>query len=147
MNGKIQFVDFFFCCVIHFSGIKGFSDAKVDKLLEEVGKCVAMGFQPASNFHTKRTDLVYLTSGSRALDKLLGGGFETGSITELFGESRTGKTQLCHTLAVTCQLPCNQGGGGEGKCLYIDTEGSFRTERLLAVCELHSFNFFLGGHS
>ena len=38
---------------------------------------------------------------------------------------RTGKSQLCHTLAVTCQLPINNGGA-EGKCLYIDTEGTFR---------------------
>jgi len=62
------------------------------------------------------------------------GGVETGSITEVFGEFRTGKTQLCHTLAVTCQLPIDHGGG-EGKCLYIDTEGTFRPERLLAVAE------------
>jgi DNA repair protein RAD51 len=52
----------------------------------------------------------------------------------MFGEFRTGKTQLCHQLAVTCQLPIDQGGG-EGKCLYIDTEGTFRPERLLAVAE------------
>lgn len=62
------------------------------------------------------------------------GGIETGSITEMFGEFRTGKTQLCHTLAVTCQLPIDQGGG-EGKAMYIDTEGTFRPERLLAVAE------------
>ena len=48
--------------------------------------------------------------GSRELDVLLGGGIETGSITELFGEFRTGKTQLCHTLCVTSQLPLDQGG-------------------------------------
>lgn len=60
------------------------------------------------------------------------GGIETGSITEVFGEFRTGKSQLCHTLAVTCQLPIDMGGG-EGKCLYIDTEGTFRPERLLDV--------------
>ena len=47
---------------------------------------------------------------------------------------RTGKSQLCHTLAVTCQLPIDNGGA-EGKCLYIDTEGTFRPERLLAVAE------------
>lgn len=94
-----------------------------------------MGFLSASDFHLKRAEIVFLTSGSRELDKLLGGGLETGSITEIFGEFRTGKTQLCHTLAVTCQLPISQGGG-EGKCLYIDTEGTFRPERLLSVSEL-----------
>jgi DNA repair protein RAD51 len=58
--------------------------------------------------------------------QLLNGGIETGSITELFGEFRTGKSQLCHTLAVTCQLPIDNGGA-EGKCLFIDTEGTFRS--------------------
>ena len=65
---------------------------------------------------------------------LVAGGVETGSITELFGEFRTGKTQLCHTLCVTCQLPLDQGGG-EGKALYIDTEGTFRPARLLQIAE------------
>ena len=64
---------------------------------------------------------------------------ETGAITEIFGEFRTGKTQLCHTLAVTCQLPGSMGGG-EGKCLYIDTEGTFRPERLLAIAERYGLN-------
>jgi DNA repair protein RAD51 homolog B len=61
---------------------------------------------------------------------LIKGGFETGSITELFGEFRSGKSQLCHSLAVTCQLPIEMGGA-EGKAMYIDTEGTFRPERLL----------------
>jgi len=99
-----------------------------------------------------------LTTGSKELDKLLGGGIETGSITEIFGEFRTGKTQLCHTLCVTCQVsisllcdlnqPTNQNeqtnerkqldlnqGGGEGKAMYIDTEGTFRPQRLVAIAE------------
>lgn len=57
-----------------------------------------------------------------------GGGIESQSITEAFGEFRTGKTQLCHTLAVTSQLPFSMGGGN-GKVIYIDTEGTFRPER------------------
>ncbi len=52
---------------------------------------------------------------------------------------RTGKSQLCHTLAVTCQLPVDMGGG-EGKCLYIDTEGTFRPVRLLAVAERYGLD-------
>lgn len=53
---------------------------------------------------------------------LLGGGIETGSLTEIFGEFRTGKTQLCHTLCVTAQRPLDQGGA-EGRVIYVDTEG------------------------
>lgn len=62
------------------------------------------------------------------------GGIETGSITEIFGEFRTGKTQICLQLCVTCQLPADNGGG-EGRALYIDTEGTFRPERCLAIAE------------
>ena len=127
-------------------------------------KYVPMGFTSATEFFQERQDLIRISTGSTELDKLLqgssspraprrcihaffaslcshtvadvclAGGFETGSITELYGEFRTGKTQLCHTLCVTCQLPVDQGGG-EGKALYIDTEGSFRPERLVAIAE------------
>lgn len=84
--------------------IKGISDAKADKILMEAYKLIPMGFTTASDFHLKRSEIIQLTTGSKELDKLLQGGIETGSITELFGEFRTGKTQLCHQLAVTCQV-------------------------------------------
>ena len=70
----------------------------------ECNKLVPMGFTTATEFHQKRSEIIQVTTGSKELDKLLQGGIETGSITEMFGEFRTGKTQLCHTLAVTCQV-------------------------------------------
>jgi DNA repair protein RAD51 len=70
----------------------------------EAYKLIPMGFTTASEFHVKRSEIIQLTTGSKELDKLLQGGVETGSITEIFGEFRTGKTQLCHQLAVTCQV-------------------------------------------
>lgn len=91
-----------------------------------------MGFTTATEMHHRRNELISITTGSKELDNLLAGGVETGSVTELFGEFRSGKSQICHTLAVTCQLPFDMGGG-EGKCLYIDTEGTFRPVRLLSV--------------
>ena len=93
-----------------------------------------MGFTTATEMHQRRSELISITTGSKQLDTLLAGGIETGSITEIFGEFRTGKSQICHTLAVTCQLPFDMGGG-EGKCLYIDTEGTFRPARCLAVAQ------------
>jgi DNA repair protein RAD51 len=63
-----------------------------------------MGFVSAAEYQKQRADILKLSTGSKELDKLLQGGIETGSITELFGEFRTGKTQLCHTLCVTCQV-------------------------------------------
>nr|CAD7404885.1 unnamed protein product [Timema poppensis] len=123
----------------HLLTIKGISEAKADKIIAEASKLVPMGFTTATEFHQKRSEIIQLTTGSRELDRLLAGGIETGSITEIFGEFRTGKTQICHTLAVTCQLPIDQNGG-EGKCLYIDTEGTFRPERLLAVAERYKLS-------
>lgn len=119
--------------------IKGISDAKADKILMEAYKLIPMGFTTASEFHVKRSEIIQLTTGSKEFDKMLQGGIETGSITELFGEFRTGKTQLVHQLAVTCQLPIDMGGG-EGKALYIDTEGTFRPERLLAIAERYGLS-------
>ena len=71
---------------------KGLSEAKVDKILEACQAAVQMGFMTASVYFERRKDIVYISSGSKALDTLLAGGLETGSITEIFGEFRTGKT-------------------------------------------------------
>eukprot|EP01018_Ginkgo_biloba_P027800 Gb_14443 [translate_table: standard] len=119
--------------------IKGLSDAKVDKIIEAASKLVPMGFTSASQLHAQRLEIIQISSGSRDLDKILEGGVETGSITEIYGEFRTGKTQICHTLCVTCQLPLDQGGG-EGKALYIDAEGTFRPQRLLQIAERFGLN-------
>ncbi|KAK7606007.1 Rad51-domain-containing protein [Phyllosticta paracitricarpa] len=126
--------------------IKGISEQKASKILAEApvdprlaSKLVPMGFTTATEMHQRRSELISITTGSKQLDTLLAGGIETGSITEIFGEFRTGKSQICHTLAVTCQLPFDMGGG-EGKCLYIDTEGTFRPVRLLAVANRYGLS-------
>ena len=60
---------------------------------------------------------------------VLGGGIETQSITEVFGEFGSGKSQISHELAVTVQLPPEKGGL-DGECVFIDTENTFRPERI-----------------
>ncbi|KAI8972018.1 Rad51-domain-containing protein [Mycotypha africana] len=119
--------------------IKGISETKADKLLAEAAKRVDLGFTTATDIYHRRQNVVYITTGSKDLDRMLGGGIETGSITELFGEFRTGKSQLCHTLAVTAQLPIEMGGGA-GKCLFIDTEATFRPQRIVAIAERFELN-------
>jgi DNA repair protein RAD51 len=114
--------------------VKGISEAKALKMMAEAAKLIPLGFTTANEYHKQRAEIIHLTTGSKELDKLLGGGIETGSITEMFGEFRTGKTQLAHTLCVTCQLSLEHGGG-EGKALYIDTEGTFRPQRLVSIAE------------
>ena len=114
--------------------IKGLSEAKIDKIIKVVEDILNYKIQPSTVALEERKKLTRITSGSKELDNLLGGGFESNSITELFGEFRTGKTQICHTLCVTCQLP-KRDGGGEGKAIYIDTEGTFRPEKLALIAE------------
>jgi len=119
----------------HLVLVKGLSENKVDKIIAVAQTLINMSFQTASSYFEKRKDQVYLSTGSKTLDTLLGGqGIETGSITELFGEFRTGKTQLCHTLCVTCQMPIKEGGGS-GMAMFIDCEGTFRPERLVPIAE------------
>lgn len=86
----------------------------------------------------QRKQCVKITTGSLELDKLLGGGVETLSITEMYGEFRSGKSQVCHTLCVTAQMP-KEMGGGNGKVAVIDTEGSFRPERIVEICDRYGF--------
>eukprot|EP00456_Euglypha_rotunda_P028779 TRINITY_DN22693_c0_g1_i13.p1 TRINITY_DN22693_c0_g1~~TRINITY_DN22693_c0_g1_i13.p1 ORF type:complete len:296 (-),score=37.65 TRINITY_DN22693_c0_g1_i13:276-1163(-) len=121
------------------TSIKGISEAKAAKILTAASKLIPLGFTTAHDYLQQRAEIIHLTTGSKELDKLLGGGIETGSITELFGEFRTGKTQLCMTLCVTCQLSLEQGGG-EGKALYIDTEGTFRPKRLISIAQKYGLN-------
>ncbi|XP_075591027.1 uncharacterized protein LOC142597898 [Dermatophagoides farinae] len=115
--------------------IKGFSDAKVEKIIECAQKIEQTDtFISGINLLKKRSSLIKITTGCNALDNLLQGGLEAGSMTEIFGENRTGKTQFCHTLCVTGQLPLELSGGN-GKICYIDTEGTFRPEKIASICE------------
>lgn len=117
-------------------------DKKVDAIIKQAKKLAFHGFFSAFEILEKRSELVLLTTGSRELDKLLSGGIEIGSLTEIYGAARSGKTQICATMAVTYQLPISQGGG-EGKCLWIDTQGTFRSERLLSVYRNYENVYFL----
>lgn len=119
--------------------IKGITEAKAEKLLELARKHVPLDFCNATVIAQNRMNLMKITTGSSELDKLLSGGIEGGAITELYGEFRTGKTQLCHTLAVTSQLP-REMGGGAGKVMYIDSESTFRPERIIAIAERFSLD-------
>ncbi|TYJ20115.1 hypothetical protein E1A91_A09G239100v1 [Gossypium mustelinum] len=118
----------------NLTGIKGLSEAKVDKICEAAEKIVNLGYITGSDALLRRKSVIRITTGSQALDELLGGGIETSAITEAFGEFRSGKTQLAHTLCVSTQLPANMRGGN-GKVAYIDTEGTFRPDRIIPMAE------------
>ncbi|WWC98391.1 meiotic recombinase Dmc1 [Kwoniella sp. B9012] len=114
----------------HLNKIK----AKVEKLKETVAKMLPPPFLTGTEIADRRQNVIYITTGSKSVDAMLGGGIPTQSITEVFGEFRTGKTQLCHTLCISTQLPEDQGGAS-GKVAFIDTEGTFRPDRVKAVAD------------
>ena len=92
------------------------------------------GFETGSSLLEKRAQVGHLSSGSKVFDELLGGGFESQAIIELFGEYGSGKTQVAHQLCVIVQLD-KEKGGLDGHAFYIDTENTFRPERIVQMSE------------
>lgn len=90
------------------------------------------GFETGDVILERRKSVAKLTTGSKALDSLLGGGIETQAITEVFGEFGSGKTQLAHQLAVNVGRP-EEDGGHDGEAVWIDTESTFRPERIVQM--------------
>jgi len=113
----------------------GMGEAAARKAIQAARKMMDLGFMDALAHEEKRQELDHITTGSKNLDNLLGGkGIETKSITEAFGAFGSGKTQLALSLAVGVQLP-KEKGGANGKAVYIDTEGTFRPERIRQFAE------------
>ncbi len=106
--------------------------ATAQKLIVAARQKAEFGFKPADLLYKERQELGRVTTSSQNLDGLLGGGIEAQAITEVFGEFRTGKTQIAHQLAVNVQLP-KEKGGLDGGVIYIDTEGTFRPERIVQM--------------
>ncbi|HEY7506588.1 MAG TPA: DNA repair and recombination protein RadA [Nitrososphaera sp.] len=98
-------------------------------ILERLG-IIEQSFVSANDIYKKTRDKI--TTGSLSFDDLLGGGVETRAVTEVYGEFGTGKTQLCHTLCVMVQQD-RAAGGLSGKAIYIDTENTFRPERIASI--------------
>ncbi|MGQ9679399.1 MAG: DNA repair and recombination protein RadA [Candidatus Bathyarchaeia archaeon] len=112
----------------------GIGEATAEKIIEAARKSIAFTFVRGDELVKLRSSIRHLTTGCPSLDQLLGGGIETQSITEFYGEFGTGKSQICQQLCVTVQLPYDQGGL-EGGVLYIDTENTFRPERIIQIAK------------
>lgn len=107
----------------------GVGEATAIKIIASARSSLQMGFESGLEILEKRKQVGKLTTGSTEFDKLFGGGIETQAITELFGMYGSGKTQVAHQLAINAQLPPKEGGLG-GNAIYIDTENTFRPERI-----------------
>lgn len=113
----------------------GVGEAVARKAIQAARSMMNLGFMDASEFARRREDVLFITTGSKNLDNLLGGkGIETRAMTEAYGAFGSGKTQLALTLAVNVQKPLEQQGAN-GKAVYIDTEGTFRPDRIKQLAE------------
>jgi len=115
-------------------GAADIGEATGKKIIAAARSKLKMGFKTADEIYEIRKKIGKLTTGSKSLDNLLGGGIETQSITEAYGAFGSSKTQLAHQLSVNAQLPAEKGGL-EGKVVYIDTEDTFRPERIIQMAK------------
>ena len=112
----------------------GIGEGVALKIIDVARKSLDMGFETGLDALEKRKQVGKITTGSKELDMLMGGGIETHALTELYGKFGSGKTQIAHQLAVNVQLP-KERGGLEGTAIYIDTEGTFRPERIVQMAQ------------
>jgi DNA repair protein RadA len=120
--------------VKELTSLAGIGASTAQKIIESAQRLASIGLETADKLWKKRQTIERITTNSRELDALLGGGIETGSMTEFAGAFRSGKTQVCHQLCVNVQLPPDQGGC-EATAAYIDTEGTFRPERIINMAQ------------
>ena len=114
--------------------LAGVGEKRAMEVIQEARSSLGVSFIRADELLKMRQNVLRLTTGSKALDELIGGGLETQTITEFYGEYGSGKSQMCHQLCVNVQLPPERGGL-DGGALYIDTENTFRTERIVSMAK------------
>jgi len=108
--------------------VTGMNEASAKKVIAAARAAIDMGFESGIDLLKKRELVQKVPTGSKEFDKLVGGGFETGAITECFGEFGSGKTQMGHILAINIQKQ-----DPEAIVVYIDTESTFRPERIIEL--------------
>lgn len=109
-------------------------DATAEKIIAAARSMLDMGFKSAADLLERRKEIGKITTGSKNLDDLLGGGVETQAITEAHGAFGSGKSQIGFQLAVNVQRPKSEGGLN-GSCVFIDTESTFRPDRIMQIAE------------
>ncbi|TFF97001.1 MAG: DNA repair and recombination protein RadA, partial [Promethearchaeota archaeon] len=116
--------------ILAIEDMKGIGEKTAKKLIWNARDALNMTeFTPVNEMY-ENTE--YFTTGSKELDRILGGGFQTGKITEVFGPFKSGKTNLAHTISVTALLPKSKGGLS-GAAAYIDTENTFSKSKITRI--------------
>lgn len=123
-----------YCMPSELQEISGVGESSAVKVINAARDALEMGFETGADVLERRKLIEKATTGSSELDLLIGGGVETQAITEVFGRYGSGKSQLGFQLCVNAQLPKDKGGLG-GSVAFIDTESTFRPERVAQMAE------------
>jgi len=117
---------------IEIANIDGLGEKTAKKLIWNARNALKMTeFVAAADINE---NVEYITTGSAELNRILGGGIQTGKLTEVFGPFKSGKTNLAHTLSITAQLPESKGGLNT-PVAYIDTENTFSREKIVRIAK------------
>lgn len=116
------------------ASIAEIGEGQAQKIINSVRKMLDIGFETADKVLERKIAALKISTGSKNLDKLLGGGIETQAITEVYGQFASGKSQLGFQLCVQVQLPVDKGGLGKN-VLFIDTENTFSPTRIVQIAK------------
>lgn len=105
-----------------------------DKIIKTARKVLNIDFETANVVYDRREKIGKVSTGSKNLNTLLGGGIETQAVTELHGAFGSGKTQIGFQLAINVQLPAEKGGL-DGACIFLDAENTFRPGRIKQMAD------------
>ncbi len=117
---------------LELAEVAGIGEGTSIKVIRAARDALDMGFETGDKVLERRKQIGRISTSSKELDNLLGGGIETQAITEAFGKFGSGKSQLAFQLSVNAQLPVEQGGLG-GAVLFVDSENTFRPERVVQI--------------
>jgi DNA repair protein RadA len=130
---------------VEIASITGMEKDTAEKIVNKArqhlvdGGLIANHFTSATEIYKHRQNIGRITTGTNCLDTLFDGGIETQALTEVYGEFGCGKTQFAHTLSVMVQKS-KEEGGLDGSVLYIDTENTFRPERIVSIAKAHDMD-------
>lgn len=112
----------------------GVGEAVARKMINIARNNLDMGFVSGDDLLKKRETIIKISTGSKAFDAIVNGGFESGGITECYGQFGSGKSALAHQLAIN-GLCVNEDGEPTASVVWIDSENTFRPERIKEICE------------
>ncbi len=118
------------------STVTSISESAARKLIKYAREEINLSFEKAITFANKRDKINKIGTGCSDFDEIIGGGFESSAITEIYGRTASGKTQLSHLICVRALLE-----NKENKAIFIDSESTFRSNRIKDFCEANKLDY------